>query len=51
MTNNTTSASLIILLMTVALYNQFLREHDMLTKISKFNLGVFMVAGFDFIYK
>ncbi len=35
----------------VALCNQYLREHDMLTNSSKFILGVFMFAGFYFIYK
>ena len=51
------SALLILLLMAgfygaiIALCNQYLREHDMLTKSSKFVLGVFMFAGFYFIYK
>ncbi len=51
------SAMLIFLLMAglygaiIALCNQYLREHDMLTKSSKFVLGVFMFAGFYFIYK
>ncbi len=51
------SAILILLLMAglygaiIALCNQYLREHDMLTKSSKFVLGVFMFAGFYFIYK
>ena len=51
------SALLILLLMAgfygaiIALCNQYLREHDMLTKSSKFILGVFMFAGFYFIYK
>ncbi len=51
------SAMLIFLLMAglygaiVALCNQYLREHDMLTRSSKFILGVFMFAGFYFIYK
>ena len=51
------SASLVLLLMAglygaiIALCNQYLREHDMLTKSSKFILGVFMFAGFYFIYK
>lgn len=51
------SAMLILLLMAglygaiIALCNQYLREHDMLTKSSKFILGVFMFAGFYFIYK
>lgn len=51
------SAFLIMLLMAVlygaivALCNQYLREHEMLTKSSKFVLGVFMFAGFYFIYK
>ena len=50
-------ALLILLLMTgfygaiIALCNQYLREHDMLTKPSKFVLGIFMFAGFYFIYK
>ena len=50
-------AFLIMLLMAgfygaiIALCNQYLREHDMLTKSSKFVLGVFMFAGFYFIYK
>lgn len=35
----------------IALCNQYLREHDMLTNSSKFILGVFMFAGFYFIYK
>ena len=44
------SAMLIFLLMAglygaiVALCNQYLREHDMLTRSSKFILGVFMFA-------
>ena len=51
------SALLILLLMAgfygaiIALCNQYLREHDMLTNTSKFVLGVFMFAGFYFIYK
>ena len=51
------SAILIFLLMAglygaiVALCNQYLREHEMLTGSSKFILGVFMFAGFYFIYK
>ena len=51
------SAVLILLLMAglygaiIALGNQYLREHDMLTKSSKFILGIFMFAGFYFIYK
>ena len=51
------SAIFIFLLMAglygaiVALCNQYLREHDMLTNSSKFILGVFMFAGFYFIYK
>lgn len=51
------SAFLIMLTMAgfygaiIALCNQYLREHDMLTKSSKFILGVFMCAGFYFIYK
>lgn len=51
------SAILILLLIAglygaiIALCNQYLREHDMLTKSSKFVLGVFMFAGFYFIYK
>ncbi len=51
------SATLILLLMAglygaiIALLNQYLREHDMLTKSSKFILGVLMFAGFYFIYK
>ena len=51
------SAVLTLLLMAglygaiIALCNQYLREHDMLTKSSKFVLGVFMFAGFYFIYK
>lgn len=50
-------AMLIFLLMAglygaiIALCNQYLREHDMLTRSSKFILGVFMFAGFYFIYK
>ena len=35
----------------IAMCNQYLREHDMLTNTSKFVLGVFMFAGFYFIYK
>ena len=35
----------------IALCNQYLREHDMLTKSSKFVLGVFRFAGFYYIYK
>lgn len=51
------SASLIFLLMVglygiiVALCNQYIREHNMLTKPTKFVLFVFMFAGFYFIYK
>ncbi|MDE5643344.1 MAG: hypothetical protein K2F74_02425 [Muribaculaceae bacterium] len=51
------SALLTMLLMAglygaiVALCNQYMREHDMLTKSSRFILGVFMFAGFYFIYK
>lgn len=51
------SAMLIFLLMAglygaiVALCNQYLREHDMLTRSSKFILGVFMFVGFYFIHK
>ena len=51
------SALLILLLMAgfygaiIALSNQYLREHDMLTNTSKFVLGIFMFAGFYFIYK
>ncbi len=51
------SALLILLLMAglygavIALCNQYMREHDMLTKSSKFVLGVFMFAGFYFIYR
>ena len=51
------SAILILLLIAglygaiIALCNQYLREHDMLTKSSKFVLGVFMFVGFYFIYK
>ncbi len=51
------SALLLLLLMTglygaiIALCNQYLREHDLLTKSSKFVLGIFMFAGFSFIYK
>lgn len=51
------SALLILLLMAglygaiIALCNQYLREHDLLTKSSKFVLIVFMFAGFYFIYK
>lgn len=51
------SALLILLLMAgfygtiIALCNQYLREHDMLTNSSKFILGVFMFAGFYFIFK
>ena len=35
----------------IAMCNQYLREHDMLTNTSKFVLGVFMFAGVYFIYK
>lgn len=51
------SALLILLLVAglygaiIALCNQYLREHDMLTKSSKFILDVFMFVGFYFIYK
>lgn len=51
------SALLILLLMVglygaiIALCNQYLREHDLLTKSSKFVLGIFMFAGFYYIYK
>lgn len=51
------SALLILLLMAglygaiIALCDQYLREHDLLTKSSKFVLIVFMFAGFYFIYK
>lgn len=51
------SAILILLLMAglygaiIALCNQYLREHEMLTKSSKFVLGVFLFVGFYFIYK
>jgi len=51
------SALLILLLMAgfygaiIALCNQYLREHDMLTDTSKFVLGVFMFTGFYFIYE
>ena len=34
----------------IALCNQYLREPDILTKSTKFVLGVFMFAGFYFIY-
>ena len=36
---------------TIAMCNRYLREHEMLTKSSRFVLGVFMFAGFYFIYK
>lgn len=48
------SALLILLLMAglygavIAMCNQNLREYDMLTRSSKFVLGVFMFAGFLF---
>ena len=51
------SSLLILLLMAglygaiIALCNQYLREHNMLTQSSKFVLGAFMFAGFYFIYK
>ncbi|MDE6588509.1 MAG: hypothetical protein K2K40_09250 [Paramuribaculum sp.] len=51
------TAFLIMLLMAglygaiIALCNQYLREHEMLTKYSKFVLGVFLFTGFYFIYK
>ncbi len=51
------SALLILLLMAglygaiIALCNQYLREHDMLTQSSKFVLGVIMFAGLYFIYR
>lgn len=35
----------------IAMCNQYLREHDMMTNSSKFILGVFMFTGFYFIYK
>ena len=35
----------------IAMCNQYLREHDMLTNTSKFVLDVFMFVGFYFIYK
>ena len=50
-------ALLILLLMAglygaiIALCNQYLHEHDMLTQSYKFVLGVIMFAGFYFIYK
>ncbi len=50
-------AVLIFLLMAglygaiIALCNQYLREHYMLTKSTKFILSVFMFAGFYYIYK
>lgn len=48
---------LILLLMAglygaiIAMCDQYLREHDMLTKSSKFVLIALMFAGFYFIYK
>lgn len=51
------TALLILLLLAglygaiIALCNQYLREHDMLTRSSKFILGVFMFVGFYFIYR
>lgn len=50
------SALLILLLMAelfgaIIACNQYLREYDMLTQSSKFVLGIFMFAGFYFIYK
>lgn len=51
------SALLLLLLMAglygaiIALCNQYMREHDLLTKSSKFVLGIFMFAGFYYIYK
>lgn len=56
-TKKAISALLIFLLLTglygaiVALCNQFLREHNMLTKSSKFVVGVFMLVGVGIIYK
>ena len=53
----TISALLFLLLMAglygaiIALCNNYLSEHDMLTKSSKFILGIFMFVGFYFIYK
>ena len=50
------SALLILLLMAelfgaIIACNQYLHEYDMLTQSSKFVLGIFMFAGFYFIYK
>lgn len=56
-TRKAISAFLIMLIMAglygaiIALCNQYLREHEMLTKSSRFILGVFMLAGFYSIYK
>ncbi|MDE6574750.1 MAG: hypothetical protein K2L84_05430 [Muribaculaceae bacterium] len=35
----------------VALCNQYLRNHEMLTETTKYLLGVIAFAGFYFIYK
>ena len=51
------SAFLFMLLMaglygaTVALCNQYLREHEMQTKTTKYLLGALCFVGFYFIYK
>lgn len=56
-TKKAISSVLILLLMAglygaiIALCNQYLCEHYMLTKSSKFFLGVLMFAGFYVIYK
>lgn len=51
------SALIILLLMAglygaiIALCNQYMREHDMLTNSSRFVLAIFMFAGFYLLYK
>lgn len=50
-------AFIVLLLMAVvygaiiALCNQYLREHEMLTKYTKFMLSAFMFLGYYFIYR
>lgn len=50
-------AFLVMLLMAalygaiVALCNQYLRNHEMLTETTKYLLGIIAFAGFYFIYK
>ena len=51
------TAFLLLLLMAgvygaiIALCNQYLREHDMLTTTTKFILGIFLFVGYYFIYR